>query len=278
MTTPPTFQSDPSDPQVVPHSREAEEAVIGSILINPDAYYDVAEFLQAEDFYIHRHRWIWEALSRLQEQRTPIDYLTVTEELEKQDQLAEIGGAAYITSLVNNVPSSLHAVAYGHVVEETAVRRRMLGAANQIAKLAYNSEMGLEVVMDDAEKAVFGVSERRLTRDLAPIRQVLSEYYDEISQLAARDEEIRGVPTGFTDLDKLLGGLQPSDLLIIAGRPGMGKTGFSLSVAKTAAQVHKKKMSRCFHWRCLTYNWCSVCWLKRPASTPSAAPGRPRRA
>lgn len=241
MTTPPTFQSDPSDPQVVPHSREAEEAVIGSILINPDAYYDVAEFLQAEDFYIHRHRWIWEALSRLQEQRTPIDYLTVTEELEKQDQLAEIGGAAYITSLVNNVPSSLHAVAYGHVVEETAVRRRMLGAANQIAKLAYNSEMGLEVVMDDAEKAVFGVSERRLTRDLAPIRQVLSEYYDEISQLAARDEEIRGVPTGFTDLDKLLGGLQPSDLLIIAGRPGMGKTGFSLSVAKTAAQVHKKK-------------------------------------
>ena len=239
----PDTESQTVGPQVVPHSREAEEAVIGSILINPEAYYDVAEFLQGEDFYIHRHRWIWQSFSRLQQNRTPIDSLTVMEELDQQGQLAEIGGASYITSLINSVPSSLHAISYGRIVEETAVRRRMLAAANKIAKLAYEEETGLEAVMDDAEKAVFGVSERRLTRDLAPIQQVLSEYYDEISELAGKDEEIRGVPTGFIDIDNLLGGLQPSDLLIIAGRPGMGKTGFALTLAKNAALTHKKHVA-----------------------------------
>ncbi len=239
-----TFESDTqTGPQIVPHSREAEEAVIGSILINPEAYYDVAEFLQVEDFYIHRHRWIWESFTRLQQSRTPIDSLTVIEDLDQQGQLAEIGGPAYITSLINSVPSSLHAMSYGRIVEETAVRRRMLEAANKIAKLAYEEETGLEAVMDDAEKAVFGVSERRLTRDLAPIQHVLSEYYDSISELASRDDEIRGVPTNFIDIDNLLGGLQPSDLLIIAGRPGMGKTGFALSVAKNAALTHKKHVA-----------------------------------
>lgn len=236
-------ESPTAGPQVVPQSREAEEAVIGSILINPEAYYDVAEFLQGEDFYIHRHRWIWEAFARLQSGRIPIDSLTVIEELDQQGQLTEIGGAAFITALINSVPSSLHAIAYGRIVEETAVRRRMLDAANKIAKLAYEEETGLEAVMDNAEKAVFGVSERRMTRDLEPIRQVLSEYYDRVGDLAARDEDIRGVPTGFIDLDNLLGGLQPSDLLIVAGRPGMGKTGFALSIAKNAAQLHKKHVA-----------------------------------
>lgn len=229
--------------QIVPQSVEAEEAVLGSILINPDAYYDVAEFLEGDDFYIHRHKWIWQSFTRLQESRKPIDYLTVVDDLDNQGQLAEIGGAAFITSLISNVPSSLHAISYARIVEETAVRRRMLEAANKIAKLAYTEETGLDAVMGDAEKAVFGVSERRLTRDLAPIRSVLSEYYDYISEMAARDEEIRGVPTGFIDLDNLLGGLQPSDLLIIAGRPGMGKSGFALSVAKTAALQHKKHVA-----------------------------------
>lgn len=245
MSIPPTIDSETTTagPQIVPQSREAEEAVIGSILINPEAYYDVAEFLHGDDFYIHRHRWIWEAFSRLQQSRRPIDSLTVIEELDQQGQLTEIGGAAYITSLINSVPSSLHAIAYGRLVEETAVRRRMLDAANKIAKLAYEEETGLDTVMDDAEKAVFGVSERRMTRDLEPIRQVLSEYYDRVGDLAARDEEIRGVPTGFIDLDNLLGGLQPSDLLIVAGRPGMGKTGFALSIAKNAAQLHKKHVA-----------------------------------
>jgi replicative DNA helicase len=228
MDAPPTLESTPA-PQTIPHSREAEEAVIGSVLINPEAYYDVASFLRADDFYIHRHRWIWETFSRLHERRVPIDFLTVSQELDQQGQLAEVGGPAYLTALVNNVPTSLHAEAYGHLVEETAIRRRMLAAANDIAKLAYQQENSVESVMDEAEKAVFSVSERRTTRDLRSIREVLSEYYDRIDQLAGRDLESMGVPTGFVDLDRLLGGLQPSDLLIVAGRPGSGKTAFSAS-------------------------------------------------
>jgi replicative DNA helicase len=230
-------------PQVVPHSQEAEEAVLGAVMINPEAYYDVAQFLQANDFYIHRHQWIWEAFTRLHERRIPIDLLTVSEELEQIDHLAEVGGPAYLTSLINAVPTSLHAEAYGRRVEETAIRRRMLTAANDIAKLAYQEYTPVDSVMDEAEKAIFGVSERRMTRDLQSIQQVLSDYYDRIDQLANRDEEILGVPTGFIDLDRLLGGLQPSDLLIVAGRPGMGKTAFMLSAAKNAAQTHKKHVA-----------------------------------
>ena len=229
--------------QIVPHNRESEEAVIGAVLINPEAYYDVAQFLQAEDFYIHRHRWIWHAFTRLHERSLPIDFLTVSAELEQQGQLAEVGGPAYLTALINNVPTSLHAEAYGLLVEETAVRRRMLEAANSIAKLAYQQESGIEEVMNEAEKAVFGVSERRLTRDLQPIDQVLSEYYDRIDTLLRRGEDTFGVPTGFLDLDRLLGGMQPSDFIIIAGRPGMGKTAFLLSAAKNAAQIHKKHVA-----------------------------------
>jgi replicative DNA helicase len=230
-------------PQVVPNSREAEEAVIGSVLINPEAYYDVAQFLQADDFYIHRHRWIWETFTRLHERRVPIDLLTVSEELDQLGQLAEVGGAAYLAGLISNVPTSLHAEAYGRLVEETSIRRRMLTAANDIAKLAYQEGITIDTIMDDAEKAVFGVSERRTTRDLKTIQQVLSDYYDRIDELAGRDDEIRGVPTGFIDLDRLLGGLQPSDLLIIAGRPGSGKTAFMLSAAKNAAQRYKKHVA-----------------------------------
>ena len=240
---PPVEETPAPAPQVVPHSREAEEAVIGAVLINPEAYYDVAQFLRPDDFYIHRHRWVWEAFTRLQERRMPIDFLTVVEELDQIGQLAEVGGPAYLTALINNVPTSLHAEAYGRLVEQTAIRRRMLTAANDIAKLAYQEELGLEAVMDEAEKAIFGVSERRMTRDLQPIQQVLSEYYDRIDAIARRGEETVGVPTGFLDLDKLLGGLQPSDFLIIAGRPGTGKTAFMLSVAKNAAQLHKKHIA-----------------------------------
>ena len=232
----------PATPSI-PHSREAEEAVVGAVLINPEAYYDVAQFLQADDFYIHRHKWIWEAFTRLHEQRTPVDMLTLSDELESVGQLAELGGPAYLTALINQVPTSLNAESYGRIVESHSIRRKMINAANQIASLAYNEESLVDTVMDEAEKAVFNVSERRLKHDLVPISSVLSEYYDRIDDLAKRDEEIFGVPTGFIDLDKLLGGLQPSDLLIIAGRPGQGKSGFLLSVAKNAALTHKKHVA-----------------------------------
>ncbi len=216
---------------------------MGAVLINPEAYYDLAQFLKADDFYIVRHRWIWEAFTRLHEKRTPLDFLTITEELEHAGQLAEIGGPAYLTALLNQVPTSLHAETYGRMVEAAAIRRRMLTAANQIAMLAYNEREPVENVIEEAEKSIFNVSEQRLRKDLQPIRNVLSDYYDRIDELARRDDEFFGVPTGFIDLDRQLGGLQPSDLLIIAGRPGQGKSGFLLSAAKNAALLHKKHVA-----------------------------------
>lgn len=227
---------------VVPHSREAEEAVVGAVLINSEAYYDVAQFLAADDFYIHRNKWIWESFARLHEQRIPVDLLTLSEELERAGQLAEIGGSAYLTSLINQVPTSLNAEAYGRIVEENSIRRKMITAANQIASLAFKGST-IENVMNEAEKAVFNVSEKRLKHDLQPIRTILSSYYDRIDDLSKRPDDFHGVPTGFYDLDKLLGGLQPSDLLIIAGRPGQGKTGFLLSIARNAALIHKKHVA-----------------------------------
>jgi replicative DNA helicase len=228
---------------VIPHNREAEEAVVGAVLINPEAYYDLAQFLQADDFYIHRHRWIWEAFNRLHEKRIPLDFLTVTEELQTAGQLAEIGGPAYLTALLNQVPTSLHAEAYGRMVEAASIRRRLLTSANQVATLAYNEHESVENVIEESEKSIFNVSERRLKKDLLPISTVLSDYYDRIDELAKRSGEIFGVPTGFVDLDRMLTGLQPSDLLIIAGRPGQGKSGFLLSVARNAALLHKKHVA-----------------------------------
>ena len=232
-----------STPSSIPHSREAEEAVVGAVLINPEAYYDVAQFLSPDDFYIHRNKFVWEAFTRLHEQRIPVDLLTLSEELDRVGQLAEIGGSAYLTSLINQVPSSLNAESYGRIVEGHSIRRKMITAANKIASIAYNESSTVDDVMNEAEKAVFNVSERRLKHDLQPISAVLSDYYDRIDDLAKRPEEIHGVPTGFIDLDRMLTGLQPSDLLIIAGRPGQGKTGFLLSIAKNAALTHKKHVA-----------------------------------
>ncbi|HET9589285.1 MAG TPA: replicative DNA helicase [Anaerolineales bacterium] len=239
---PPEQTTAPATPSI-PHNREAEEAVVGAVFINPEVYYDVAQFLNADDFYIHRHRWIWDAFTSLHEQRIPIDLLTVSDELDRRGQLGEIGGPAYLTSLVNQVPSSLNAESYGRIVEAHSIRRKMINAANRIASISYNEQTNVSDVMDEAEKAVFNVSERRLKHDLQPISSVLSEYYDRIDDLAKRPEEFYGVPTGFIDLDKMLTGLQPSDLLIIAGRPGQGKTGFLLSVAKNASLTHKKHVA-----------------------------------
>jgi replicative DNA helicase len=227
-----------------PHSREAEEAVLGAVLINPEVYYDLAQFLQPDDFFIHRLRWVWESFTRLHEARTPIDILTVSEDLERNGQLIEVGGAAYLTALLNQVPTTLHAEAYGRMIESASIRRKMLTAANQIATLAYDESEKIDTVMGEAEKAIFNVSERKLRHDVLPIRTVLSEYYDRMGELAGRtDEEIFGVPTGFIDLDRLLGGLQNSDLLILAGRPGTGKTAMLLTIAHNAALIHKKRVA-----------------------------------
>jgi len=240
---PPDENLSPLPDQIQPHNREAEEAVLGAVLINPEVYYEVAQFLRPEDFYIIRNRWVWEAFTRLNERRIDIDYMLVINELEQQGQISEVGGPAYITSLLNQTPTSLHAVAYAHIVADDAIRRRMLVAANDMARLAFDRRRDVDTIVDEAEKSVFSLSERRLQHDLQPISTVLSSVYDQVDSLSQRDDEIFGVPTGLIDLDRLLGGLQKSDLLIIAGRPGMGKTGFLLSVAKNAAQKHKKHVA-----------------------------------
>ncbi|MDO8629631.1 MAG: DnaB-like helicase N-terminal domain-containing protein, partial [Phycisphaerales bacterium] len=190
----------------IPHSREAEEAVVGAVLINPEAYYDVAQFLAADDFYIHRLRWIWDSFTRLHEGRVPVDLLTVADDLERSGQLGEIGGPSFLTSLINQVPTSINAESYGRIVEAHSIRRKMITAANKIAALAYNTGADVEELMGESEKAVFNVSEKRLRHDLQPIREVLSDYYDRIDDLSKRPEEIHGVPTGFIDLDKMLSG------------------------------------------------------------------------
>ncbi len=234
------FLADLQSEQLAPHSVEAEEAVLGSILINPETLYEVLPFLRAEDFFIVRHAWIWEAILNLHERRDPIDYLTLVNELEQQGRLADVGGAAYILSLINKTPSALNAAGYGHIVERMAVRRRLIEAASRIVRVAHSEETDIDEVISQSEQAIFEVTERRLSRELTPVREVVSSYFDHISLLARHQEEVMGVPTGFIDLDRLLGGMQKSDLLIIAARPGMGKSSWLNSVVLNAARNHQR--------------------------------------
>lgn len=229
--------------RMVPSNVDAEEALLGAVLINPDALFDVITFLKTEDFFLVKNGWIWDSILAVHERRDPIDFLTVVRELERQGRLPEIGGAVYVSRLMDAVPSAIHAEAYGRIVEQAGLRRRLLGAASQVAQLAYDEAKEIEVVIDEAEQALFGVSEKRLTRDLHPIKEVVGRYYDRIQDLSTRDDTLLGVPTGFSQLDTLLGGLQRSDLIIVAGRPGMGKTGFLLNVALHAARYHRKRIA-----------------------------------
>ncbi len=225
------------------YSVEAEQAVLGAILINAESYFDVAAFLRPEDFYLVKHRWIWDAFAHLHEQRQSVDVLTVSAALEARGQLAEAGGGAYLAQLLNAVPTSIHAEAYGKIVQRDAMRRNLLEAASKIARLAYDETRDIQEVVGEAETTVFAVSEQRLSKDLKHIGEVLGDYYKQVEYRLEHQGELFGVPTGFVDLDKVLGGLQKSDLLIIAGRPGSGKTGFMLSAAKNAAQLHRKRVA-----------------------------------
>ncbi len=218
-----------------PQSIEAEEAVLGSLLIDADAIIRIATVLRAEDFYREKHGWIYEAILDLHERREPVDLLTVCDELERREQLDEVGGTVFVTSLVNAVPTSIHAEHYARIIERAATRRRLIDAAGQIAALGYQEADDVGEVVDRAEQLLFGVSERRISRDLVPIKQVLSDYYDRIEYLTRHQGEVIGIPTGFADIDGLLGGLQRSDMIILAARPSVGKTSLALSMAHNAA-------------------------------------------
>ncbi len=217
-----------------PQNIEAEQSVLGSLLIDPDAVIRVVVFLRPEDFYRETHQQIYRAIVNLQERREPADFITLCDELERREALEAVGGPAYITTLVNSVPTSIHVEHYAHIVERMALMRRLIQAAGEIAALAYEGADPADEVVDRAEQILFGVSQRRLARSLTPIREVLDKYYDRIEYLHQHQGETVGLPTGYIDLDRLLGGLEKSDLAIIAGRPGMGKTSLALSIAQNA--------------------------------------------
>jgi len=224
--------------KMIPANLEAEEAVLGSLLIDPDAILKVATFLRAEDFYRQKHGWIYQAALDLHERREPVDFVTLCDELRRREQLDEVGGAAYITALINAVPTAAHVEHYARIVERTAVLRRLISAAGRIAAMAYEGSESADEVVDQAEQLIFSVSERRIQQQLVPIKQVMKEVIDRIEYLQKHRDGLLGVPTGFLDLDKLLGGLQRSDLIIIAGRPGMGKSSLGLNIALHAAKKY----------------------------------------
>lgn len=221
-----------------PHNFEAEEALLGSLLIDRDAILTVSGFLRAEHFFIERHGWIYQAMIDLTNSGTPPDLITLSDELERRGQLNDIGGSTYLTSLINTTPSSLHAEHYAHITERDSVRRQIIDRAGQIARLAFSHEGEAGELIAQAEKLIADVSTGRGNDDRAAlVGQVVSAIHDDIDQLkAAGGKAILGLPTGLTDLDRMLGGLQRSNLVIVAGRPGMGKTSLAMQIAVSTAE------------------------------------------
>jgi replicative DNA helicase len=222
--------------RTVPQNIEAEEAVLGALLIDPEAIFRVLSFLRADHFYLRKHRWIYEAIVALHERREPLDFLTLTTELEQREHLEAIGGSAYVSQLINSVPSAINIESYAHMVEETSIRRNLLDTASDIAKYAYDEERSINEVVDRSERSLFAISQKRASRDLRPVQEVVESYYSWVENLYEHRGEVMGVPSGFRDLDKLLGGFQRSDLLILAARPGVGKTSLMLTLALKAAE------------------------------------------
>ena len=220
-----------------PFSPEAEEAVLGAILSNPGAWFGIAAFLQQDDFFLLRHRWIWEAMQRISERNENLDFLTVGEELAQLGHLEDTGGTAWLIRLINNTPTSVHAEVYGRIVQRAALRRRLLAAAESIRGVALDEQQTIESVIEQSEALVFEATENRTRRDLLPISVAISDYYERIEYLIRHSDTPLGLPTGFRAVEQLLGGMQRSDLLVFAGRPGMGKTSFMLSVVLNVARL-----------------------------------------
>lgn len=222
----------------MPHSREAEEAVLGSVLINPEMFHPIRMNLLggAPEFYIHRHQWIWEACCDLVSNNAPIDLLTIGEELDRKGRLAEVGGPAYLTMLVNQVPSSLNAEAYADIVHSHFMRRQLIYGANEAASLAYDETLSTEEVTAKGIKAVTDRVSIAAQGAIQSMSNVAGETYDLIDQ-NAKSKILPGIQSGLLDLDDMLGGgWQKSDLILLSARPGGGKTSLLVQVAKHAAR------------------------------------------
>ena len=222
-----------------PQNIEAEQSVLGGILIENEAINKVIEILTPEDFYRDAHRKIFEALIILSERDEPADLITLTDELQKRNQLDSIGGASYLASLIDSVPTAANIEYYAKIVKEKAVVRNLISTSTEIITKSYEYLGDVESLLDEAEQEIFKISGARVRPSFYPIREVVKGSFKTLERLYEKKDLITGIPSGFKELDRMTAGFQPSDLIIIAGRPSMGKTAFCLNVAQYAA-IQKK--------------------------------------
>ncbi|MDR0880697.1 MAG: replicative DNA helicase [Clostridioides sp.] len=220
---------------IPPHSVESEQSILGSILLDKDAIITVAETIKPGDFYKEAHKVIYEAMLSLNAENEPIDMITLAEELKKRGKLNEIGGVVYLTSLSTIVPTTSNVKYYVDIVKEKSVLRQLIKASNDIISLGYDKSTKVADVLDEAEKKIFDISQEKMSDDFMPIDQVLIDAYDMIEQLYTDKSDVTGVTTGFKDLNRKMNGFQRTDLVLIAARPAMGKTAFSLNLVQNAA-------------------------------------------
>ncbi|MEJ0021195.1 MAG: replicative DNA helicase [Candidatus Doudnabacteria bacterium] len=226
--------------RIPPQNLEAEQSVLGSLLLDREGIIKIADLISADDFYDDRHRIIFMGIIRLYDERASIDILTVSNVLEEGHSLEKIGGISYLTTLVNSVPSAAHVVHYANIVRRKGTLRRLISSATDIVGLGYQEEIDLESLLDQAEQKLFSVSQKYLKQNFVALSEILHETFDRIDELHREKGKLRGVSTGFADLDNKLGGLQKSDLIILAARPSMGKTSLALDFVRHVAMNEHK--------------------------------------
>ena len=225
--------------KVPPQSLDAEMSLLGAVLIDEEVIADASEQVRANDFYDKRHQLIFAAMMRLYEKHKPVDLLTLTEELKKKDELDTVGGSTYLTELTNYVPTASHATAYAELVQQKAVRRRLIRASAEISEMGFDEETTTQELLEKAEAELFSVSDQSLKQDLVSIEIILTESFDRIEELHRNKGALRGIRTGYRDLDNMTAGLQRSDLIILAARPAMGKTTLVTNLAYNVATIAK---------------------------------------
>lgn len=223
-----------------PQNPEAEQSVLGSLLLDRDAIIKIADILVADDFYDDKHRMIYRSILRLYDERASIDILTVSNKLDEGSSLEKTGGMGYLTTLVNSVPSAANVVHYAQIVRRKGTLRRLISQATEIVNLGYQESNDIEDILDQAEQKLFSVSQKSLKQNFVGISDILHETFDRLDELHREKGKLRGIPTGFNDLDSKLGGLQNSDLIILAARPSMGKTSLALDIVRQVAMNEKK--------------------------------------
>ena len=226
--------------RVPPQDLEAEISVLGSLMLDHEAIFRVADVLAAHDFYKPAHREIYEAITDLFVKREPVDVLSVTSRLREKNKLEDIGGSSYLATLVNAVPTASHIEHYATLVRRKRLFRDLIGASHHIAQLGYKEADNIEELIDEAEQKIFGIAKDSLRQEFFPIKEGLADALERIDRLHKGDGALRGVPTGFADLDGYLAGLQKSDLIILAARPSLGKTSLALNIARNVAAEEKK--------------------------------------